>query len=76
MTFDENISVGLAFIYYFLEMEDGDLLIDMITGKKFPTLIFLFNSQEYRINDKTPIKNHFKDGSKILVITTDNIIGG
>ena len=76
LTFDENISVGLAFIYYFLEMEDGDLLIDMITGKKFPTLIFLFNSQEYRINDKTPIKNHFKDGSKILVITTDNIIGG
>jgi hypothetical protein len=75
LTFDENISVGLAFIYYLLEMEDGELFLDMITEKKFSPLIFLFNSQEYRINDKTPLKNHFKNGSKILVIKTDNVIG-
>ena len=66
LTYDENISVGMAFIYYLIYIQEEEMLINILNKKR--VLSFISNSTEFKINDETPIKNRFRNGVKILVI--------
>ena len=73
-TFDENISVGIAFIYYLIEIGEENTLMDLLNNEK--PISFIRNQQLYSIRDKTRIKDIFPHLSRILVIEHGNIIGG
>ena len=74
LNFDENISVGMAFIYYLIETEDEKSLIELINNEN--SISFIHNNNKYSIRDKSCIKNIFPHLTKILVIEHGNIIGG
>ena len=74
LNFDENISVGMAFIYYLIETEDEKSIIELINNEH--SISFIHNNNKYSIRDKSCIKNIFYHLTKILVIEHGNIIGG
>ena len=74
LNFDENISVGMAFIYYLIETEDEKSIIELINYEN--SISFIYSSNLYSIRDKSCIKNTFHHLTKILVIEHGNIIGG
>ena len=74
MNFYENTSVGMAFIYYLIETEEENLLMNLINNEN--PISFIHNQNIYSIKNKTSIKNYFSHLSKITVIEHGNIIGG
>ena len=74
LSYEENTPVGMAFIYYLLEIEDENNILNLINNEK--PISFIYNQQLYSIKDKTSIKDRFKHQSRIEVIEHGNIIGG
>lgn len=74
MNFDENTSVGMAFIYYLIETEEENFLMNLINNEN--PISFIYDGNIYSIKNKTSIKNYFTHLSKITIIERGNIIGG
>ena len=72
--FDENISIGMAFIYYLIETEDENSIIKLINNEN--SISFINNSRKYSIKDKSCIKDTVHHLARILVLEHGNIIGG
>ena len=72
--FDENISIGMAFIHYLIETEDENSIIELINNEN--SISFIYNQHKYNIKDKSCIKHTFPHLARILVIEHGNIIGG
>ena len=72
MAFDKNMSVGMALVFYLIEIEDEKSLLHLINN--INSIDFLYNMNKYTIKDFTSIKNIFNNGARILVIENNNIM--
>jgi hypothetical protein len=70
--FDENISIGMAFIHYLIETEDENSIIELINNEN--SISFIYNQHKYNIKDKSCIKHTFPHLARILVIEHGNVI--
>ena len=74
LNFDKDTPVGLAFIYYLIEIGQENLIMSLINNEE--PISFIWNLNKYSIKMKESINNTFHHLSKIRVIEHGNIIGG
>ena len=71
---DENTPVCMAIIYFLLDIDREDLIVDLINNE-IP-LYIIFNARNVNVNEKKSIKQYFKhNNTKILIRIKNNIRG-
>ena len=64
---DENTSVCMAIIYFLLEIDREDLIVDLMNNKIHFTMIF--NAETINVNEIKTIKEYFKQDNALITVT-------
>ena len=74
LNFDKDTPIGLAFIYYLIEIEKENYIMNLINNEK--SISFIWDLKVYNLKNQERIKNVFPHLTKIKVIEHGNMIGG
>ena len=64
---DENTSVCMAIIYFLLEIDREDLIVDLMNNKIHFTMIF--NAETINVNEIKTIKEYFKQYNAVITVS-------
>ena len=64
---DENTSVCMAIIYFLLEIDREDLIVDLMNNKIHFNMIF--NAETINVNEIKTIKEYFKQYNAVITVT-------
>ena len=67
ISLDENTSVCMSIIYFLLEIDREDLIVDLMNNKIHFTMIF--NAETINVNEIKTIKEYFKQDNAVITVT-------